>query len=122
MVLWFLAEGLDQAVLIRFTGHSEATIARWLERVGAHSQAWHHCYLRLLALVVLQLDELHSRVRSVAKTGWLWLVIDPLSSQNKSISAPSSTLSGNNQLELVADLLNLHLAIFTFSHTAHVFP
>jgi IS1 family transposase len=79
MVLWFLAEGLDRAVMIRFTGHTEATLARWLDRAGAHGQAWHHRYLRQLAPVVLQLDELHTRVRSVAKARWLWLVIDPVS-------------------------------------------
>ena len=39
MVLWFMAEGLDLAVMIRFTGHTQATIARWLARAGAHSQA-----------------------------------------------------------------------------------
>ena len=53
MVLWFLAEGLDRAVLIRYTGHSEATLARWLHRAGSHSQAWHHRYLRLLVPKVL---------------------------------------------------------------------
>jgi hypothetical protein len=79
MVLWFLAEGMDWAVMIGFTGHIEATLARWLERAGAHGQAWHHHYLRQLAPVVLQLDELHTRVRSVAKARWLWLVIDPIS-------------------------------------------
>jgi len=79
MVLWFLAEGLDQAVMIRFTGHSEASIARWLSRAGAHSQVWHQRYLRLLVPVVLQLDELHARVRSMTKARWLWLAIDPLS-------------------------------------------
>jgi IS1 family transposase len=79
MVLWFLAEGLDQAVMIRFTGHSETTIARWLQRAGTHSQAWHHRFLRHLVPVVLQLDELHTRVRSIAKPRWLWLAIDPLS-------------------------------------------
>ena len=79
MVLWFLAVGLDRAVMIRFTGHTEATLARWLDRAGVHGQAWHHRYLRQLAPVVLQLDELHTRVRSVAKARWLWLVIDPVS-------------------------------------------
>ena len=39
MVLWFLAEGLDQVVMIRVTGNTEAPIARWLERAGTHSQA-----------------------------------------------------------------------------------
>jgi len=52
MVLWFLAEGLDQAVLIRFTGHSETTIARWLQRADSHSHNWHHRLLRQLVPVV----------------------------------------------------------------------
>lgn len=79
MVLWFLAEGLDQAVLIRFTGHTEATIARWLQRAGAHAQLWHHRYLRRLVPAILQLDELYARVRSITKARWLWLAIDPIS-------------------------------------------
>jgi len=79
MVLWFLAEGVDRSVMICFTGHSEGTIARWLERAGRHSQAWHQRYLRQLSLVVLQLDELHTRVRTVEKARWVWVAIDPLS-------------------------------------------
>jgi IS1 family transposase len=79
MVLWFMAEGLDRAVLIRYTGHAEATLARWLQRAGLHAQAWHQRYLRQLAPKVLQLDEIHTRVRSIAKARWLWLVIDPVS-------------------------------------------
>jgi transposase-like protein len=79
MVLWFLAEGLDQAVMIRFTGHSEITIARWLQRAGSHSQSWHHRFVRYLVPVVLQLDESHTRVRLMTKALWLWLAIDPIS-------------------------------------------
>ena len=30
-VLWFLAEGVDVSVLVRFTGRADATLARWLE-------------------------------------------------------------------------------------------
>jgi hypothetical protein len=30
MVLWFLVEGVDESVLVHYTGHSDATIARWL--------------------------------------------------------------------------------------------
>lgn len=79
MVLWFLAEGLDQAVLMRYTGRAETTIARWLARAGGHAQGWHLRYLRQLTPVVIQLDELHPRVRSMAKARWVWLAIDPLS-------------------------------------------
>jgi transposase-like protein len=40
MVLWLLAEGVDVPVMVRFTGHGDATIAHWLERMGRHSQIW----------------------------------------------------------------------------------
>ena len=78
-VLWFLAEGVDLSVMIRFTGHAYATIARWLNRMGSHSQRWHNQLLRNLIFVVLQLDELHTRVRGIASARWLWLAIDPVS-------------------------------------------
>jgi IS1 family transposase len=106
MVLWFLAEGLDQAVMIRFTGHSEATIARWLHRAGSHSQAWHHRYLRLLVPVVLQLDELHTRVRSIAKARWLWLAIDPLSKL-----IPALHLGGRTKVDAYTLLHQLKLSL-----------
>jgi len=35
MVLWFWAEGVDRAVLVRYTGREDATIARWLARMGS---------------------------------------------------------------------------------------
>ena len=79
MVLWFLAEGVDLSVMIRFTGHADATIARWLNRMGHHSQLWHNQLFRNLIFVVLQLDELYTRVRGVASARWLWLAIDPVS-------------------------------------------
>jgi hypothetical protein len=62
MVLWFLAEGVDVSVMVRFTGHGDATIARWLERMGRHSQTWHHRLFRDLVFTILQLDELYTRV------------------------------------------------------------
>jgi len=106
MVLWFLAEGLDQAVMIRFTGHSETTIARWLQRAGTHSQAWHHRYLRLLMPVVLQLDELYTRVRSIATARWLWLAIDPISKL-----IPALHLGGRRNEDAYAFLHQLVLAL-----------
>ncbi len=45
-VLWFLAEGVDVSVLVRYTGRSQATVTRWLERAGQHSARWHGCYFR----------------------------------------------------------------------------
>jgi transposase-like protein len=66
MVLWFLAEGVDLSVMIRFTGHADVTITRWLNRMGGHSQSWHNQLFRDLVFVVLQLDELYTRVRGIA--------------------------------------------------------
>ena len=37
LVLWFLAEGVDRSVLVRYTGRHEATVSRWLERAGRQS-------------------------------------------------------------------------------------
>jgi transposase-like protein len=79
MMLWFLAEGVDLSVMIRFTGHTDATIARWLNRMGNHSQSWHNQLFRDLVFVVLQLDERYTRVRGIASARWLWLAIDPVS-------------------------------------------
>ena len=106
MVLWFLAEGLERAVLIRYTGHAEATLARWLDRAGAHSQAWHHRYLRQLAPKVLQLDEILTRVRSMAKARWLWLAIDPVSKL-----IPALHLGGRTKHDAFALLHHLKLSL-----------
>ena len=65
MVLWFLVEGVDMAVMVRYTGHKDATIARWLERMGQHSQGIHNVLFRELVLAVVQLDEL-------LLWGWAW--------------------------------------------------
>ena len=35
IVLWLLAEGVDVSVLVRYTGHVDATLTRWLLRAGA---------------------------------------------------------------------------------------
>lgn len=41
MCLWLLAEGMDISVLVRFTGHVDATLSRWLTRAGLHSENLH---------------------------------------------------------------------------------
>lgn len=79
MVLWFLAEGVDYAVMVRYTGHQDATIARWLERMGQHSEGLHNALFRGLVLKLVQLDELYAKVRDSEQGRWLWLAIDPLS-------------------------------------------
>ena len=79
MVLWFLVEGVDVAVMVRYTGHKDATIARWLERMGRHSVGLHNRLFRGLGLTLVQLDELYAKVRDREQAAWLWLTIDPVS-------------------------------------------
>jgi IS1 family transposase len=78
LVLWFLVEGVDMAVPIRYTGRTDATIARWLERMGIHSQGLHNGLFRALTLRLVQMDELYATVKDREQARWLWLVIDPV--------------------------------------------
>ena len=39
MCLWLLAEGMDISVLVRFTGHVDATLSRWLMGSWLSSEA-----------------------------------------------------------------------------------
>jgi transposase-like protein len=41
MSLWLLAEGMDMSVLVRFTGHADGTVARWLHCAGLHGDHLH---------------------------------------------------------------------------------
>jgi transposase-like protein len=77
-VLWFLAEGVNRAVLVRYTGHQDATLARWLERMGEHSQGLHTRLFRGLVVSLVQLDELYAQVKDSEPARWLWLVMDPV--------------------------------------------
>ncbi len=43
MALRFLAEGIDLAVMVRYSGHVEATLIRWLKRAEQHSAAGIGC-------------------------------------------------------------------------------
>lgn len=79
MVLWFLVEGVDVSVLVRYTGHGDATLARWLTRMGVHSAGLHNVFFRDLGMALVQFDELYARVRSCEQARWLWLAIDPVS-------------------------------------------
>ena len=67
LVLWFLVEGVDMAVMVRYTGRKDATIARWLERMGMHSQGLHNRLLRELTLSLVQMDELYAKVKDNAQ-------------------------------------------------------
>lgn len=78
-VLWFLAEGVNISVLVRYSGRHEATISRWLGRAGRQSSAWHRVLFQGLNLALVQMDELCVRVRGIDEKRWLWLAIDPIS-------------------------------------------
>ncbi|MBL7163078.1 MAG: hypothetical protein ISS57_10760 [Anaerolineales bacterium] len=77
LVLMLLAEGCNISVLVRCSGHCEATITRWLERMGKHSSLLHNRFFHHLLLPLVQMDELYCRVRRTGKM-WLWLAIDPV--------------------------------------------
>ena len=104
MVLWLLAEGVDISIMVRYTGHADSTITRWLERMGAHSTVLHNHYFQSLVLTFVQLDELHAKVRTGVQ--WLWLAIDPVTK-----IIPSLHLGGRRQEDAYALLHDLHLRL-----------
>ena len=77
-VLWFLAEGVDLSVLVRYTGKTDATLTRWLNRAGQHSASLHDTFFHDLNFALIQMDELYAKVRNHDKARWLWLAIDPV--------------------------------------------
>lgn len=79
MVLWFMAEGVELSVMVRYTGFADATLARWLTKAGQHSSRLHDTLFRGLVIPLAQMDELYARVRSSEHSRWLWLIIDPIS-------------------------------------------
>ena len=85
LVLWFMAEGVDISVMVRYTGFTDSTIARWLNRAGEHSSRLHDILFRHLVIPLVQLDELHARVRRSDRSRWLWIAIDPISKALPSI-------------------------------------
>jgi IS1 family transposase len=78
MCLWLLAEGMDISVLVRFTGHVDATLSRWLTRAGLHSENLHTLLFVHLEIAYLQLDELFAPVAGNKKKSWLWVAIEPV--------------------------------------------
>jgi transposase-like protein/IS1 family transposase len=97
MVLRFLVEGVDLSVMVRHTGHGDATLARWLNRMGEHSVGLHNIFFRHLVIVLVQFDELYARVRTIEKARWLWLAIDPVSK-----ALPSLHLGGRTSADAYA--------------------
>jgi hypothetical protein len=80
MVLTALAEGLDASAAERVFGYRQATITTWLARALEHAQTLHERFFGHLQLPHLQLDELRTRLRCARQVLWLWLAIDPLTS------------------------------------------
>lgn len=80
---------------MRYTGHADSTITRWLERMGSHSVLLHNQYFRNLVLTFVQVDELHAKVRTGVK--WLWLAVDPATK-----IIPSLHLGGRKQEDAYA--------------------
>jgi IS1 family transposase len=77
LCLWLLAEGVDVSVLVRFTGHVDATVTRWLLRAGQHSEKLHNLLCVNLELDYLQVDELKAPIVG-DKENWLWVAIEPV--------------------------------------------
>ncbi len=94
MVLWFLAEGVDVSVLVSYTGHANATIVRWLERMGTHSRGWRNLLFRQLVVLLVQMDELYTRIRQTARDCWVWLALDPISKAILSLHIGSRSKDG----------------------------
>jgi len=85
------------AVMVRYTGRTDATIARWLERMGKHSQGWHPLLFRGVTLRLVQMDELYARVKNSEQARWLWLAIDPVTKV-----IPSLHLGGRKSVDAYA--------------------
>ena len=77
LVLSALAEGLDASAAERVFGYRQATITRWVTRVGEHAVSLHERSFRNLWIPHVQVDELRTRLRCATSVLWLWLAIDP---------------------------------------------
>lgn len=77
LVLLLLANGCDLSMVVHCTCYTEKTVTRWLERMGMHSQRLHRRFFQKLILPLLQLDELHARVRREGVQR-LWVGLDPV--------------------------------------------
>lgn len=105
--LWLLAEGVDVSVLVRYSGHVDDTLRRWLARAGQHSRCLHALLFVQLELPYLQRDELHAPVAGNKQRSRLWLAIEPLSK-----ILPAMHLGGRTTQDAYHFLhsLRLHLA------------
>ena len=66
-----LALGMSRADIARVLGIDDETVARWLDRFGAHADHLHDALLRDLTPEILQLDEIRAELRSTPRIRWL---------------------------------------------------
>lgn len=69
-------KGMSITDISEVLGYSEATIQRWMDRGGRHSERLHAQQVRQVRLGHVQLDELVTKVRSREKRVWLWTAIE----------------------------------------------
>ncbi|HEX9413765.1 MAG TPA: hypothetical protein VF916_09715 [Ktedonobacterales bacterium] len=79
LVTHLAMKGMSVADISEVLGHSEATITRWLERSGRHSEGLHESLFKQLVVVHIQVDELCTRVRQAGQRVWVWTAQDALS-------------------------------------------
>jgi IS1 family transposase/transposase-like protein len=105
LVLRLLANGCDLSVLVRCTPHAEATVTRWLEKMGAHSQRLQGRMFQQLVFPLLQLDELYARVRREG-VKWLWVALDPVTKVIPTLSlGPRTTEAAMQFVHHLAEVL-----------------
>jgi IS1 family transposase len=69
-------KGLSIAAISEVLGHSETTVARWLDRGGVHSERLHERDFKGLRCGHIQLDELVGKVRRWGRRVWVWTAQD----------------------------------------------
>jgi transposase-like protein len=69
-------KGNSIADISEVLGHSETTIARWLDRGGVHSDRLHERDFKGLRCGHIQLDELVGKVRRWGRRVWVWVAQD----------------------------------------------
>ena len=69
-------KGMSIADISEVLGHSETTVARWLDRGGVHSDRLHERDFTGLRCGHIQLDELVGKVRQWGQRVWVWVAQD----------------------------------------------
>jgi IS1 family transposase/transposase-like protein len=69
-------KGNSIADISEVLGHSQTTVARWLDRGGVHSDRLHERDFKGLRCGHIQLDELVGKVRRWGRRVWVWVAQD----------------------------------------------